>query len=147
MNKDKLFKYFITTKLKGKATRSGDLGEYICLTDTHMIAVFKASECLLDPTKFNPLESTTLFKDLLDDKDTKLAKITGVQKQLDKITAIEIKADGEKSIWVDKKLLDLLYDKKNPTEFHVKSPKAPVTLLENGEVIGCILPLHIKEDE
>lgn len=110
--------------------------------DQYRIFKFKKANFLIDlekalPNK-TPIQNCNRF---FDDESKAVAQRTKDLKQIDKATVVKI-ANESGCAWINEKFLKE-FDKE--ATFKIGKPHEPVQVIEQGEVVGIVLPVNMNE--
>lgn len=147
MNIEKLLKDVIQDKSKGNKVAICLDGDEVVIIQNATLAIIPSSENLLDVTKFSKYDESIIrgFRTL--GADAEVAHYTGNIREIGKVKAKELKS-ANKSCWVNPKLLDVFeYGKKNCTaELCITDTHKPIRVVEQGKVIGIVMPLRAPKE-
>lgn len=143
----KIFKELISSwDKKSNTVRYGIEDGYVYLVpDGYRMFKIPEEDFIIDMGKaFPSLGPLTNPKRMFNAEGTEEDKRSSILRITENKRTI-VKIEGEKSYtWVNVKFLDYF---EGEVTYRVSTPKAPVFVYENGEIVGIVLPVNFKEDE
>lgn len=110
------------------------------------VFVFPKDEFYLDLSKLMDGKTPMDLKRIVKGVEGESGYLTNEMKVIDKLTVVKIASENNHS-WVDKKLLDR-FGIKYGLHFTIPSkPTHPLSVWEDEELCGLILPVKVKEDD
>lgn len=119
-----------------------DDGYVYYLPDKYRAYRIRTDEFLVDIVKALPDKSPLMARKFFDDSTAEDAHKTNEIRVIDKRTVIKIVNDNTHA-WIN---TDYLKEFESDCTFKITGPKAPVYIYEQDELVGLVLPVHIKED-